>query len=92
VFISCVEFFGGLLLVLGLLSRLNALVLVVNMLMAYITADREALFAFFSDPDKFSAAAPYVFLIASLIILVFGPGRLSLDTLVLRRYPYPAEK
>ena len=90
VFISCVEFFGGLLLVLGLLSRLNALVLVVNMLMAYITADREAFFAFFSDPDKFSAAAPYVFLIASLIVLIFGPGFFSLDTLLLRRYPYPA--
>ena len=91
-FISCVEFFGGLFLVLGLLSRLTALVLTVNMLMAYITADREAFFSFFSDPDKFSAAAPYVFLIASLIILVFGPGFFSLDTLLLRRFPYPAEK
>jgi putative oxidoreductase len=89
VFISCVEFFGGILLILGLLARLNALVLTVNMLMAYLTADREALLSFFSDPDKFSAAAPYVFLIASVIILVFGPGLLSLDTLLLRRYPYP---
>jgi len=88
-FISCVEFFGGLLLVLGLLSRLNALVLTVNMITAYVTADREALLSFFSDPDKFSAAAPYVFLIASLIILIFGPGFFSLDTLLLRRYPYP---
>lgn len=87
-FISSVEFFGGILLVLGLLSRLNALVLTVNMLMAYVTADREALLSFFSDPDKFSAAAPYVFLIASLIILIFGPGLFSLDTLLLRRYPY----
>jgi putative oxidoreductase len=87
-FISCVEFFGGILLVLGLLSRLNALVLTVNMMMAYVTADREALLSFFSDPDKFSAAAPYVFLIASLIILIFGPGPFSLDTLLLRRYPY----
>jgi len=43
----------------------------------------------FSDPDKFSAAAPYVFLIASLIILIFGPGLFSMDTLLLRRYPYP---
>jgi putative oxidoreductase len=90
VFISCVEFFGGILLVLGLLSRLNALVLVVNMIMAYVTADREAFLSFFSDPDKFSAAAPYVFLIASLIILIFGPGLFSLDTLLLRRYPYPS--
>jgi len=89
-FISCVEFFGGLLLILGLLSRLNALVLTVNMLMAYITADREAFLSFFSDPDKFSAAAPYVFLVASLIILVFGPGLFSLDTLLLRRYPNPS--
>jgi putative oxidoreductase len=88
-FISCVEFFGGILLVLGLLSRLNALVLTVNMLMAYVTADREALLSFFSDPDKFAAAAPYVFLIASLIILIFGPGLFSLDTLLLRRYPCP---
>jgi putative oxidoreductase len=91
-FISCVEFFGGLFLVLGLLSRLTALVLTVNMLMAYITADREAFFSFFADPDKFAAAAPYVFLVASLIILVFGPGLISLDTLLLRRYPQPAEK
>jgi len=89
VFISCVEFFGGILLVLGLLSRLNALVLVVNMIMAYVTADRAAFLSVFSDPDKFSAAAPYVFLIASLIILIFGPGLFSMDTLLLRRYPYP---
>lgn len=88
--ISCVEFFGGILLVLGLLSRLNALVLTVNMVMAYVTADREALLSFFSDPDKFSAAAPYVFLIASLIILAFGPGKFALDTYLLHRYPYPS--
>jgi len=84
VFISCVEFFGGIFLAVGLLSRLTALVLTVNMIMAYITADREALQSIFSDPDKFYAAAPYVFLIASLIILIFGPGKLCLDTLLER--------
>jgi len=90
VFISCVEFFGGIFLAIGLLSRLTALVLTVNMMMAYITADREALRSIFSDPDKFYAAAPYVFLIASLIILIFGPGKLSLDTL-LERFLGPPE-
>jgi putative oxidoreductase len=80
--ISCLEFFGGIFLALGLLSRLTALVLTVNMIMAYVIADREALRSFFSDPDKFSAAAPYVFLIASLIVLIFGPGKVSLDTLL----------
>jgi putative oxidoreductase len=87
VFISCVEFFGGIFLALGLLSRLTALVLTVNMLMAYITADREALRSIFSDPDKFYAAAPYTFLIASLIILIFGPGKIALDTVLDRLFP-----
>jgi putative oxidoreductase len=78
--ISCLEFFGGIFLALGLLSRLTALVLTVNMIVAYITADREALLSIFSDPDKFYAAAPYTFLVASLIILIFGPGKIALDT------------
>jgi len=90
VFISCVEFLGGIFLAVGLLSRLTALVLTVNMIMAYVTADREALRSMFSDPDKFYAAAPYVFLIASLIILIFGPGKFCLDT-VLERLLGPTE-
>jgi putative oxidoreductase len=91
VFISCVEFFGGIFLAIGLLSRLTALVLTVNMIMAYVTADTEALRSIFSDPDKFYAAAPYVFLIASLIILIFGPGKLSLDTILEERLLGPPE-
>lgn len=82
IFISCVEFFGGLFLALGLLSRVTSLVLTINMLMAYITADKEALHSIFSDPDKFAAAAPYVFLVAALIILLAGPGIFSLDALI----------
>lgn len=82
--IACLEFFGGIFLALGLLSRLTALALTINLIAAYITADREALFSIFSDPDKFYAAAPYTFLIASLIILLFGPGKIALDT-VLRK-------
>ena len=92
VFISCVEFFGGIFLAVGLLSRLTALLLTVNMVMAYVMADREALLSFLSDPDKFAAAAPFVFLVASLIVLTFGPGKISLDTLLLRRYPYPVAR
>jgi putative oxidoreductase len=80
--ISCLEFFGGIFLAIGLLSRLTALALTINLIVAYITADREALFSIFSDPDKFYAAAPYTFLIASLIILLFGPGKMALDTVL----------
>src|ERR1700739_4039898 len=84
-FVSALEFSGGLLLILGLGSRLIALPLVIDMLVAYITADREALFSFFSNPDKFTAAAPYTFLIASLLVLIFGPGRFSVDAILSAR-------
>jgi putative oxidoreductase len=91
--ISCLEFFGGIFLAIGLLSRLTALALTINLIVAYITADREALFSIFSDPDKFYAAAPYTFLIASLIVLFFGPGKFAVDTLLNRWFPaLPGEK
>jgi putative oxidoreductase len=84
-FVSILELVGGLLLALGLGSRLIALLLTCNMTVAYITGDREALLSIFSDPDKFSAAAPFTYLLASLVVLVFGPGRFSLDYLIARR-------
>jgi putative oxidoreductase len=87
VFISSLEFFGGILLALGLFSRLISLMLTVNLITAYITADREALFSIFSDPDKFMAAAPFTFLFASLLILIFGPGKIAVDALFWRWFP-----
>jgi putative oxidoreductase len=84
--ISCLEFFGGIALAIGLLSRFTAFILTINMVMAYVTADREALFSIFSDPDKFYAAAPYTFLVASVIILLFGPGKFAIDTLLERKF------
>jgi putative oxidoreductase len=81
-FVALLEFVGGILLAVGLGSRLLALLCVGDMLVAYITADRPALMSFFSAPDKFAAAAPFVFLIAWLIILIFGPGKISLDELL----------
>jgi putative oxidoreductase len=91
--ISCLEFFGGIFLAIGLLSRLTALALTINLIVAYITADREALFSIFSDPDKFYAAAPYTFLVASVIVLLFGPGKFAVDTALNRWFPsLPEEK
>jgi putative oxidoreductase len=81
-FVSGLEFVGGLLLMAGLGSRLIAVPLVIDMIVAYMTADREALLSFLSDPDKFTAAAPYTFLIASLLVLIFGPGRFSVDAIL----------
>jgi len=80
--ISNLELFGGALLALGLGSRLIGLVLSVNMMMAYITADREALPSLFSDPGKFYNADPFTFLMASLLVFIFGAGSFSADYLV----------
>lgn len=88
-FVSTVEFLGGILLAIGLFSRFIGLVITIDMLMAYIMADREALFAIISDPGKFYVADPYTFLFAALLILIIGPGKLALDTYLLRLYPYP---
>ena len=85
IFVANVEFAGGLLLILGLFSRLNALVLFGNMTVAYWTADREAFGHFFNDPGKFYAADPYTFWFAALLILIFGPGAFALDTLLSRQ-------
>lgn len=85
-FVSILELVGGLLLAIGLGTRLIAFLLTCNMTVAYITGDREALLSIFSNPDKFSAAAPFTYLMASLIVLIFGPGRYSLDYLIGRRW------
>ncbi len=83
-FVASFEFVAGILLALGLLSRIAALGLVIDMIMAYLTADRESFFAFFSNPGKFYGADPFIFLFVGLLILIFGPGKLSLDTLFRR--------
>jgi putative oxidoreductase len=85
-FVSGLEFFGGILLMLGLASRPIAFLLTGSMFVAYWTADREALFSIFSNPGKFYGADPYTFLFAAIMILAFGPGMFSLDALIERRF------
>jgi putative oxidoreductase len=82
--ISGLEFFGGMLLIVGLGSRLIGLLLAGNMFVAYWTADHEALTSILSDPGKFYVADPYTFLFASLMVLVFGAGLFSVDELLAR--------
>jgi putative oxidoreductase len=84
-FIASLELVGGILLFLGLAARLIAVPLTINMIMAYITADHDALMSIFSNPDKFYAAAPYTFLFASLVVLIFGPGKFSVDAAIARK-------
>jgi putative oxidoreductase len=77
--VSCLELLGGILLIVGLASRLTGFLLACDMFVAYLTSDREALSSIFSDPGKFYNADPFTFLFASLIVLIFGAGFFSLD-------------
>ena len=60
-------------------------IFIVEMVVAYVTSEKEALHALWADSDKFFAAAPFLFLFASVIVFVFGPGRISLDALIFRK-------
>jgi putative oxidoreductase len=74
-----VEGVGGLLLVVGLASRFASGALIFTMGVAYATAHREELSQIFSDTDTFTEAAPFLFLLASVIVFAFGPGKISAD-------------
>lgn len=84
-FVSSLELVGGIALILGLAMRLFGLMLTVNMLAAYWTADRDALKSIFSDPGKFYNADPFTFLFAALVVLIFGAGLFSLDAVLERK-------
>jgi putative oxidoreductase len=82
--ISWLEFIGGIGLALGFGSRFWGLLLAGDMFVAYLADSRPNLLAIFSDPGKFYGDDAYTFLFASLLILIFGPGKLSVDVLLKR--------
>jgi putative oxidoreductase len=80
------ECIGGLLLLIGLGSRLVSLPLIFLLSIAYVTAESDALKHIFNDPDKFTSATPFLFLMACLMVLVFGPGKFSIDWLLSKKF------
>ena len=80
------ECFGGLLLLIGLASRLISIPLMVVMTVAYLTADLPLVKGIFSDPDKFFAADEFLFFYAVVIVFLFGPGKFSVDWLLQRKF------
>jgi len=79
---GCTECFGGLLLLLGLGSRIATVPLIFTMIIAYLTADLDKVQNIFSKPDDFVSAAEFQFMLTAIIVLIFGPGIFSLDTLI----------
>ncbi len=83
-FVSSLEVFGGLLLIAGLGTRVISLLLGSTMVVALLTADKESfLGALGSDLTE---VTPVVYLLFLCWLGLYGAGRLSLDTLVWRRF------
>ncbi len=82
----------GLLLLAGFASRLITIPLIINFCVAYLTASREVLLGIFSDPDAFVSDAAFLFLLASVIVFIFGPGVFSVDALIKRFFAMPRKK
>jgi putative oxidoreductase len=80
--VSIIELVGGILLAVGIGSRLISLILFVNMTVAFWTAEKEAFLGVLSSPDKFQAADAYNYWFAALLILILGPGLFAVDTLI----------
>lgn len=79
---SLTECIGGACLVLGLGSRLASLALIVVMVVALATAHHDALAGAYDNPEKLLMQAPFTYLLTSLIIFIFGPGKVSVDNLI----------
>jgi putative oxidoreductase len=84
VFVSLSECIGGILLMMGLGTRAVAALLAADMIVAFLTADIESVKHIWNDSDKFVSAAPFLFLLACSILVAFGPGKISLDGLIIR--------
>jgi putative oxidoreductase len=76
------EVVGGLLLLIGAASRVAAIPLIGTMLVAYATAHREVLDDLLSNPNLFVKAPPFLYLLTCLLVLSFGPGRISIDGVI----------
>ncbi len=75
------EVVGGICLFLGFISRLAAVPLIVIMISALSLAHSDAFIQlrFLFEPARLVHQAPYPFLITAFLVLIFGPGRVSID-------------
>jgi len=92
-FVSRLEYFGGMLLIAGLGTRIVAALLSSTMLVALLTADKASfLDAFFMRGDSgLTDVVPVVYGLFLLWLIVYGPGKLSLDTLLARFLREPGD-
>ena len=87
-FVARLEYYGGMLLLIGLFTRLIGLLLSSTMIVALLTADRETFVGALTRSGEagLSDVAPFVLGAFMAWLVVVGPGALSLDTLLKRAF------
>lgn len=90
-FIARLEYYGGLLLIVGLGTRIVAALLGSTMAVALLTAHRQELVDIFrgASESDLTGVVPVVYGLFLLWLVLFGPGLASLDALV-RKWIAPA--
>ena len=85
-FVSRLEYYGGMLLLAGALTRIVALLLSSTMIVALLTADRETFVNAFTRSSEvgLSDVAPFVLGVFLSWLVIRGAGAVSVDALVMR--------
>ena len=86
-FVSSVEFIGGCLLTIGLLTSLTAAALTIAMIVAIITVQLAAMpksHSFLDWLDDFLYLPEVLYIVVFFWLICSGPGRLSVDHLIAR--------
>lgn len=82
-FLACVEFFGGLLLMAGLFSTFAAIALTIAMIVAIVTVEIETVIpkgiGFFDWMSWFLYLPQVMYVILFVWLMTSGPGRFSID-------------
>jgi putative oxidoreductase len=79
------EMIGGVLIALGLATRLVSVPLIFNFIIAYATASKSKVHELLHGPDRISGLddvigdSAFPFLMLMILLLAFGPGKASID-------------
>jgi putative oxidoreductase len=84
IFIANLEFFGGILLVLGLFTRPAAALLGATMVVASMTGDKDDLLKAITGYNMpgVLGVTPIVFGLLCMWLLIYGPGLISIDAII----------